>query len=413
MKRGWRSANLSPDRRVFFGQGRGDVRSRALAARVTASFGSRSGSSTADLLFPLIFSPTILSITPSSGPLSGGTTVDIAGFNFITGATVTFDGIPATAVVVTPSHIFCNTPAHAIGAVNVVVTNPDLQTATLINGYSYTALMAAVGASVAASSPDGLLWTSRAIPAGTYNALAWNGFVYAAVGNASVAATSPDGVTWTARTIPAGSYTCIAWNGTVFCALAGTSLGATSPDGITWTSIAVAPNSPMSGLSWNGTVFAAVGGSGASFHSTDGTTWIAGGSTGSKSSVASRTNGLMYAVGASGGRTSGDNGNSWINRAPNGIGATPNSCAANASIFALINNSGSTIQATSDGVSYPATSFPAGDKRAVCWNGSLFVTTGTNASAFTSPDALTWTQQGAFPGGAFIAISAPITLPHA
>jgi len=55
-KRGWRSANLSPDRRVFFGQGRGDVRSRALAARVTASFGSRGGAST-NVFSPLIPSP--------------------------------------------------------------------------------------------------------------------------------------------------------------------------------------------------------------------------------------------------------------------------------------------------------------------------------------------------------------------
>ena len=53
-------------------------------------------------------------------------------------ATVTFDGIPATnVVVVSPTEITCTTPVHIVDPVPVTVTNPDTQTATLVNGYTY------------------------------------------------------------------------------------------------------------------------------------------------------------------------------------------------------------------------------------------------------------------------------------
>jgi hypothetical protein len=141
MKKGWRSANLSPDRRVFFGQGRGDVRSRALAARVTASFGSRGGASTADLLFPLLFPPTLISVTPNSGLTAGGDSIDLAGMNFRPGATVLFGATSATVVSVTPTHIIVTTPAHVAGAVSVTVTNPDLQFSSLANAFTFFGLI--------------------------------------------------------------------------------------------------------------------------------------------------------------------------------------------------------------------------------------------------------------------------------
>src|SRR5574341_2002976 len=74
--------------------------------------------------------------------------------------------------------------------------------------------------SVAATSPDGITWTARTIPAGTYRSVAWNGTVFAAVGD-SVAATSPDGITWTARTMPAGLYCGVAWTGTQSATVSG------------------------------------------------------------------------------------------------------------------------------------------------------------------------------------------------
>ena len=62
----------------------------------------------------------------------------ISGTGFVTGATVSFSGIAATNVNVTSStSITATTPAHEVGSVNVAVTNPDGQSGTLPNGYSY------------------------------------------------------------------------------------------------------------------------------------------------------------------------------------------------------------------------------------------------------------------------------------
>jgi hypothetical protein len=40
-------------------------------------------------------------------------------------------------VVASGTQMTATTPAHAAGAVNVVVTNPDTQTGTLTSGYTY------------------------------------------------------------------------------------------------------------------------------------------------------------------------------------------------------------------------------------------------------------------------------------
>jgi hypothetical protein len=84
--------------------------------------------------------PIVSGITPNSGLAAGGTSVTINGSNFVSGATVTIGGTAATGVSVSNSTtITATTPAHAAGAVNVVVTNPDAQSGTLTNGFTYTA----------------------------------------------------------------------------------------------------------------------------------------------------------------------------------------------------------------------------------------------------------------------------------
>ena len=87
-------------------------------------------------------------VSPSSGPVTGGTAVTITGTGFATGATVTIGGTSAPATVVGSTTINAVTPAHASGTVNVVVTNPGGQTGTLNNGFVY--------ASAAAPSVSGI-----------------------------------------------------------------------------------------------------------------------------------------------------------------------------------------------------------------------------------------------------------------
>ncbi len=83
--------------------------------------------------------PTISGASPSSGPTAGGTSVVISGTGFVAGATVSFGGSAATNVIVTnQTSITATTPPGAAGSVNITVTNPDLQNATLTNGFTYT-----------------------------------------------------------------------------------------------------------------------------------------------------------------------------------------------------------------------------------------------------------------------------------
>lgn len=83
--------------------------------------------------------PDVTGISPSSGSTGGGTSVTISGTNFANGATVSIGGTAATNVtVVNSTTITATTPAHAAGAVSVVVTNPGGQADTLTSGFTYT-----------------------------------------------------------------------------------------------------------------------------------------------------------------------------------------------------------------------------------------------------------------------------------
>ena len=83
--------------------------------------------------------PTVASVSPTSGPATGGTSITIRGTNFAAGASVTLDGTVATNVVVTNgTTITATTPAHAAGNVDVVVTNTNGQSGGKINAFTYT-----------------------------------------------------------------------------------------------------------------------------------------------------------------------------------------------------------------------------------------------------------------------------------
>jgi hypothetical protein len=86
--------------------------------------------------------PTVTGIAPTSGPATGGTAVTITGTNFRSPASVAFadlgSGKAATGVVVVnATTITATTPAHTGGLKDVVVMNPDQQTGTLKNAFTY------------------------------------------------------------------------------------------------------------------------------------------------------------------------------------------------------------------------------------------------------------------------------------
>lgn len=84
--------------------------------------------------------PAISAISPTAGPIAGGTAVTITGSNLLTGATVLLGGTPATNVVVVNSTTITATAAsHSVGPVDLVVTNTDALAASLPQAYRYVA----------------------------------------------------------------------------------------------------------------------------------------------------------------------------------------------------------------------------------------------------------------------------------
>lgn len=82
--------------------------------------------------------PVVSSLSASFGFALGGMPVTITGQNFQSGATVSIGGTAATSVVfVNATTLTAVTPTHATGTVSVAVTNPDAQTGTLANSFTY------------------------------------------------------------------------------------------------------------------------------------------------------------------------------------------------------------------------------------------------------------------------------------
>jgi len=98
--------------------------------------------------------PTLTAMSPTSGPIAGGSSVTLFGAGFLPGATVAFGPNPAvTVTVINPTTITVTTPAHlTAGIVSVAVTNPDLQ-ATAAMPYTYGILSTSPAARSASALP--------------------------------------------------------------------------------------------------------------------------------------------------------------------------------------------------------------------------------------------------------------------
>jgi hypothetical protein len=86
--------------------------------------------------------PVVTSITPISGPVSGGTTVQISGAGFVPGTTVKFGAVPAASVSVTSASLInAVTPAVTSGGtVSLTVTTPAGNSTTVPNGFTFVTL---------------------------------------------------------------------------------------------------------------------------------------------------------------------------------------------------------------------------------------------------------------------------------
>jgi len=83
--------------------------------------------------------PTAASLTPNSGPVTGGTKVTITGTGFSAATGVTFGGIAGSEFrIVSDTEIRVSTPAHAVGTVDVVIQSSS-GSATVEDGFTYVA----------------------------------------------------------------------------------------------------------------------------------------------------------------------------------------------------------------------------------------------------------------------------------
>lgn len=96
--------------------------------------------------------PTLSSIDPTSGTVAGGTEVTLTGVDLTDTSGVTFGGDAATSVtVVNDTTVTCVTPAHAAGAVDVVLTTPG-GSDTLVGGFTFADVTAPTAASWATNT---------------------------------------------------------------------------------------------------------------------------------------------------------------------------------------------------------------------------------------------------------------------
>jgi uncharacterized repeat protein (TIGR02543 family) len=82
--------------------------------------------------------PTLTAVSPNQGALAGGNRITLTGTGLFRPLTITVGGSPCTDVQSTdPNTATCLTPAHAAGAVDVVVGTPQGGPVTLSNGFTY------------------------------------------------------------------------------------------------------------------------------------------------------------------------------------------------------------------------------------------------------------------------------------
>lgn len=122
---------------------------------IDVAVSNANGSSTLVGAFTYDNAPSVTSVAPANGTPLGGDSVTITGTGFTADATVTFDGLAATAVTfVSATSLTATTPAHPSGAVDVVVTNLN-GSGTLAGGFTYDNAPSITAVNPANGSPLG------------------------------------------------------------------------------------------------------------------------------------------------------------------------------------------------------------------------------------------------------------------
>jgi hypothetical protein len=187
---------------------------------------------------PATPAPLLSGLSPASGPGVGGTVVTLAGTGFVSPVSVRFGGTAATVSAQTANSIVAVAPPHAIGLVDVVVTNPDSQSSTRVAAFDYV-FPADPPPTLSSAAP-----AQGAAAGGTTVTLGGSGFVApvtVAFGGASatVVSVSPGAVTVVTPPHAAGPVAIVVTNADT--------QASTLPAGFTFTATPVIPPPSLTG----------------------------------------------------------------------------------------------------------------------------------------------------------------------
>jgi hypothetical protein len=255
-------------------------------------------------------------------------------------------------------------------------------------------------------SADGITWldVDAVAPINPQRAI-WDGAQFVAVGTGGMA-TSADGQTWSL--LPAPDLTAVVWAGDRFVAVGrhGTvakGVAYTSLDGLTWTPASVPPAGPVASLAWTGTQLVAVGAQGGVYTSPTGDVWTrqAVPTIAVTVDLASVTwsGSMLVAVGGQTALSSVD-GVAWTAAPVAGLGAS-NLAAVTWGAGRFVAVGDQHAATSSNGTDWNATREEDSDSYllGVAWNGTRFVAVGywmfthigaASPIALVSSDGLTW-----------------------
>lgn len=113
---------------------------------------------------PVVSGPSVVEVARKTGGTQGGTTLTITGSRFRATPAIRLGELICNSVTwVSETTLTCVTPAHALGVLNLSVTNPDGQSAILAEAFTYRAPWSATNAVDAVSGREhhSAMWTGK------------------------------------------------------------------------------------------------------------------------------------------------------------------------------------------------------------------------------------------------------------
>ena len=282
----------------------------------------------------------------------------------------------------------------------------DISTHDTTIPYSGNVFVSAIYQSTtAATSTDGITWTTRTLPsASSWQSVAYGNGVYCMVAYATAsAARSTDGITWTATTMPSNvAWYAIAYGNGIFLAASNNSTtGAYSTDGITWTTTTVPTSTSNYRMVYGNGIFVLTQQTNATAsYTTDGITWTTTNIiNSSNNNYLTYGNNLFITTPAGVGPAVSADGANWYPGAMANTSPTVSNWAVSAfgnGTFIAANSNGTYAASSTDGLIWTIRSLPSGGtayQNAAYGNGRFVINqygSALSAKAY-STDGITWT----------------------